>query len=146
MKVEFRGRTLVVGIVIVGALLALRVASLGESDDPDLRRAVRIELLSRLGARTGEDLENLARPGGLTTEAARELLRRVDPTDIEIHGLAVSRPLLSMASCEKVVVRVDFSLPEAEPQREYWRFEHCVGSGWRRAGRTGALSYWLNLL
>ena len=47
---------------------------------------------------------------------------------------------------EDVVVRVDFSLPEAEPRREYWRFEHSVIGGWRYRRPTTIVAYYLNMI
>jgi hypothetical protein len=134
--------------VIALAIVGVRFATLGETDDPELREAVVSELTIRLGGRTGADLDAIERAGGATAmdeTTARRLVDRADASGIQVHSMAVSRPVMSAGTREEVVVRVEYSLPEASPRREYWLFDHSALGGWRYRYTTTALSYYLNV-
>lgn len=146
MQLQLKGKAGIGGLLLVAGLVGLRVASLGESDDPELRRAVQAELLTRMGARTGQDLADIDDVRDVDAETVGDLLARSNPLGIEVHSMRVSRPILAASSSEDVVVQVEFSLPRAEPEREYWLFRHSAVGGWEYRRTTTALSYYLNVM
>jgi hypothetical protein len=140
---KFTGKKamIVLGVVIV--LVLLRLMTIGESNDPKLREAIRMELMNRLGGRTGQALSEIDKTD---PEAVRALAEQADPEGIQVHSMKVSKPLLSFGSKEDVIVQVEFSLPGSFKQKEYWRFKHSLIAGWRYKRRSTALSYYLNFL
>lgn len=144
MEIRITPKSGIIVAVIAIAVVVVRFATLGESDDPGLRQAVIAELTTRLGGRTGADLDAIERAGGVDEESARNLVERADPEGIQVHSMSVSGKLLSASSREKVVVRVEYSLPQAARRKEYWVFDHSTLAGWRYRRPTNAISYYLN--
>lgn len=144
MEIKLTPKSGLIVVVIAIAVVAVRFATLGESDDPSLRQAVIAELTIRLGGRTGADIDAIEAAGGVDEESARRLAERADPEGIQVHSMSVSGPLLSPSSRESMVVRVEYSLPQAARRREYWAFDHSTMAGWRYRRPTTALSYYLN--
>ena len=136
----------VIGLIIAAAAVGLRFATLGESGDPGLHEAIRAELVLRLGGRTGMDLNAIENVEDIDANAARNLLARADAAGIQVHSASVSKPLLSIASSEEVVVRVEYSLPQGPREKEYWLFRHSVIAGWRYLRQVTILSYYTNVL
>jgi hypothetical protein len=56
MELQFNGKFAVIGSIIAVLAVGARFTTLGESNDPDLLKAVRAELVLRLGARISDDL------------------------------------------------------------------------------------------
>jgi hypothetical protein len=130
------------GLVLLAAVGLVRVATLGETNDPALREAVRAELLNDLGARTSKELASFDASKG----DGVALAKRADPAGIDVHSTKVSKPLISFSSSENAVVLVEYSLPDGPRRSEYWLFEHSAAAGWRYRRETSSLSYYLNFL
>ncbi|MFE8070281.1 hypothetical protein QQM79_04415 [Marinobacteraceae bacterium S3BR75-40.1] len=143
MKFQFTGINAVIALIVVVALVGLRLATLGESDDPALREAVKTELMSELGGRTGEALANLDRTN---PEAVRKLTQEASLDAIHIHRLSVSKPLLSLSSDEKAIVRVQYNLADDPEEVKYWQFRHSPIGGWRYQYTSTVVGYYLNFL
>jgi hypothetical protein len=103
MEIQLKGPWAILGLVAAVLLVGIRIASFEEEDDPQLREAIRTELLSTLGGRTSQDLESIGSAEDLDPAAAQALLARADPEGIQVHSTSVSAPLLSMSSSEEVV-------------------------------------------
>lgn len=129
----------VVAVVFIG----LRLATMGESDDPELRAAVQAELLNDLGGNLGRALEDVDVSDPADIAAVLEL---ADEANIDIHSIQLSRPILSMSTNEKTIARVEYTLPGASRRSEYWRMSNGLVGGWRYRGPSTQVSYYLNLL
>lgn len=139
--VEFKGIHGIIALVAVVLLVLIRLATLGDSRDPALRAAITAELRNELGNNLGKALEDF---DSRDPDSVRRLTELADAEGIEIHGARVSKPLLSFASKQDAIVRVDYSLPEEDRVQAYWRFEHSAIGGWRYRYRSSAMSYYLN--
>ncbi len=139
---EFSGRNGVIALAVVAAVLLVRIATLGESSDPKLEEAVRAELRNELGNQLGKvlDGDNVSSD----PDAIEAALERSDDSNIAIHSMCVSKPLLSFSTKTDAVVRVDYELPGVERRSEYWRFDHSMLGGWRYRYGSNAVSYYLN--
>jgi len=145
MGIRLKGKAAAVVLVVALGAIGYRGATLGESDDPQLRRAIQGELLNRLGGRIGEDLSGIT-VDDINSETLGRLLGRANLAEIEVHSMKAAHPILSWASEEEVVVLVEFSLPEAERDKEYWLFDHSAASGWRYRRPANAISYYLSVI
>lgn len=130
-------------IAIAVVFVGYRLMTLGNSEDPELRAAVKAELVNDLGGQLGEALET--HNGAYSEQDMQRLVDLADRNAIVVLSTKVSKPLLSFGSSEKAIVQVRFSLPEQPVRQEYWRFSHSVLAGWRlRSRHSSALSYYLN--
>jgi hypothetical protein len=144
-EIRFRLNPVHVGVAlaVIAILAAVKVATLGESDDPKLHEAIRTELLSELGGRIGQELQSLDTEDRAAVAAFTE---HADPDAIEVHSASVSKPLLSVGTSTNAVVRVEYTLPGGPRQIVYWRFKHSAMAGWRYRYETSALAYYTNLI
>ena len=94
----------IIAVVVVG----VRLTTLGESDDPELRAVVQAELLNELGGNLGRALRDV---DTTDPESLAEVLELADEASIDVHSIQLSRPLLSMSSNEKTIARVEYTLP-----------------------------------
>ena len=145
MELQFNGKFAVIGSIIAVLAVGARFTTLGESNDPDLLKAVRAELVLRLGARISDDLGAIQSVEEMDTEAAQTLLERADAEGITVHSMTLSKPLLTFATSEKVVVLVEYSFPQGAREREYWLFEHSIIAGWRYRWKTTKFWYYTNV-
>ena len=141
IRIQLTGaKAAVVGAVVLVFLL-VRIATIGDANSDDLDRAIRAELLNRIGAQTSEVLTDL---DVTDQDAVRKLIEVADASGIDIHSVRVSRPLLELSSTSKPIVRVEFALPGNGQQTEYWRFDHSILAGWRYRRPSNVVSYYLN--
>lgn len=129
-------------IAIAIVFVAFRLLTIGNSNDPDLHEAIKAELANDLGNQVGQALD--AQSGAYSAEDLRRINELANRDAITVFSTKVSKPLLSMGSSEKVIVKVRYRLPEQETREEYWRFSHSGLAGWRYRGRSSAISYYLN--
>ena len=142
MQFEFSGRNGVIALVAVVAIVVLRIATLGETSDPELMAAIRAELMNDLGGALGQAIEDLE--DVRDAAAVETLLEHSDADAITIYSASVSKPVLSFASDAYAIVRVEYALPAASRKTEYWKFRHGTLGGWRYQYESGAVSYYLN--
>ena len=131
----------IIALVAVLALVGVRLATLGESEDEGLHTAIRAELLNHLGADLGPALRDL---DPSDPEAVERVLELADEENIELHSVKVSAPLLSMSSNQRTIVFVEYTLPNGDRESDYWRFSNALVGGWVYRGPSTALSYYLN--
>ena len=143
VKFKFTGKKGIIALAIIIAIVLLRLGTIGESHDPKLRDTIRTELMNKLGGRTSQALSNLDKSD---SDAVLALAERADPAGIKVHSMRTSRPLLSFASKERVIVLVEYSLPRSPKRVEYWRFEYSPIGGWRYWHPSTVISYYLNFL
>lgn len=129
--------------VLAVAFIGIRAMTIGETDDERLRAVVKAELVTRMSGEASQALEQLDTSD---PDAVNAFIETVDAENIQIHSIAVSRPLLSMSSNETVIVGVDYTLPGGSRTSEYWRMRYSIATGWRHIGRGTALAYYLNFL
>jgi hypothetical protein len=145
MEIQLKGKVGVIGLIVVILALGIRITTLGESNETALRQAVGAELVLRLGGRISDDLASIGSVEAMDAEATQTLLERADSEGITVHSMIVSKPVLTFASSEDVVVQVEYSLPQGPRQKEYWLFQHSVIAGWRYRYQTTAWAYYTNL-
>jgi hypothetical protein len=143
LKLDLNGKNGIIALGVVVLAVSVRLLTLGNTDDPALREAVRAELRNSLGGQLGAALD--AMPEG-DPEAAAEIAAMASEDSIRIHATSVSKPLLSFSSSAKTVVKVEYELPGNGHQTAYWRFRHSMVGGWQYRGRGSAVSYYLNFL
>ena len=51
-----------------------------------------------------------------------------------------------MGTSEKLIVRVEYTLPGRDRKSAYWRMQRSTIAGWRYEYETTAVSYYLNFL
>lgn len=142
MQFDLSGQRAIVGIGLVVLFVGFRLATVGESHDPRLREAVKAELMNELGNQLGKALDSV--DIAADPSAAGHLIGHANPDNIHVHSMRVSKPVMSMSSKDKTVVRVEYSLPGIDRRTEYWRFRHGMATGWSYRGSSSAVSYWLN--
>ncbi len=132
-------------VAIAVVVIGVRLLTIGNSDDPRLHQAIKAELANDLGNNLGKAMAS--QDGALSEQDMQRLVELADRNAIMVLSASVSKPLLSLGSSDKVIVKVRYSLPEQATQQEYWRFSHSMLSGWRVRGRhSSAISYYLNFL
>ncbi|MGJ8670513.1 MAG: hypothetical protein ACSHXK_13560 [Oceanococcus sp.] len=131
-------------IGIAAVIVLARLFTIGSSNDPALRDAVKAELANDLGGELGKALAD--QNGVRTAEALAKLVKLADSNLVTIYSTKVSKPLFSIGSTDSAIVKVKYSLPEQAVRKEYWRFSHGTLSGWRYRSRSSALSYFLNFI
>ena len=100
MRFKLSGLHVVVAVAVVVLIVVVKVATLGETDDPALHEAIKVELQSELGGRIGQEMKTLDTKDEAATAA---FLDRVDPDAIQIHSASVSKPLLSVGTSVEAV-------------------------------------------
>ena len=128
-------------LVILAAFLVLRFLTIGEVDDPDLEAAIRTELLSQMGSSISQMIDDVDPADAGDVAALTEL---ADASNITLHSVRVSKPLLSFGSSVDAVVRVEYTLPGQSRATEYLRFTDSAAAGWRYRRHANVASYYLN--
>jgi hypothetical protein len=80
-----------------------------------------------------------------------ELANKISNTRLVVQSVKASRPMFDFSSPKDVVLEVVYTLEdgsaEAEPQLEYYLFEHHSLTGhWRYIRTSSKVSYYLNFL
>jgi hypothetical protein len=132
------------GIGVLVAVLAVRLFSLDEIDDPQLRTllvqdiegGVRNRLISASGA------------GSSAMEG--EIARRSASTAVELLPVHGSAPLFSFSATEKMVLKVRYRVRDDEgtkrEEARYYRVSYTrLSDRWQlRSGNASIVSYYLN--
>ncbi len=122
-------------------VLVVRLATLGETNDPALEVAIHAELQNELGNELGKIIEDFE---PTSEEAVAAVLERADHENITLHSIRVSKPLLSSAA--QAIVRLEYSLPGVNRRTEYWHFDHGAVAEWRYRYGSNAVFYYLNFI
>jgi len=148
-KINLSGGPGVIALVAVVIFFVVQVLSPSKSTDEQLTEAVRTHLSYKLSDYNMNKIAEMQKSGDYSD--AESLLETANKENITIYSMTISKPVLSWGSLEKVIVKVEFSLPEAfdggKKQTEYQRFRYtALDSRWSHKGRSSVISFYLNFL
>lgn len=142
-KMKLSGTQGVVALVLVIGYVGFSILSFGENRDPKLRAFIQRELQNELAgmlatASKSYDPEDLA--------SAEEFIRATDTSQITIHSIYTSKPLLSFSSSQQVVAKVEFTLPAtgSKRQQKFFSLTYSLLTGWSGGIETTSTAYYTN--
>jgi hypothetical protein len=124
-------------------LPVVRLMLSGESNDPDLKREVMVQLRAQLGRESLGDLKDAVK--GRDEEQVRKIVDKFQDDYIKINSMRLSRSI-SGKSNSKVVVRVEYTLGPTNHRTQYYAFRQGILTGWSWLNDADAVSYYLNFL
>ncbi len=133
-----------IGAVVTALLfIGINLLTIGESNDPELRRAVEMELRNEMAGMVSSAQENY---DSSDEESVRDYIEATDVRKIKIYSIRVSKPIFAFSSDSTAVVKVDYKLPGPGKSRKsiYYSFKHSVLGGWTGGVETTSFSYYSN--
>lgn len=142
-KIKFSGRSGMVIALGVVAYVIVSILSFGESKDADLREKVKAELRNELAGMVSQAQKDY---DPMDEASARAYLEATNVDKIDIHSIKVSKPLLSLSSNQKAIVRVEFQLPgEGQERRiKFFEFRHSWVGGWTGGLTSSSFAFYSN--
>lgn len=149
-QLKLSGWQAIVVIIVLFGVVVVRLTTFGDQKNNSalmekLDNHLVAEYLSGDVARLRAALESGDK------QHAETVGRSVASTKVNVQKVQASFPLFNFSSTKRVIVKVTFSLDDANGTREtrtvYYQFKHSViGDSWSYQRDSSALSYYLNFL
>jgi hypothetical protein len=146
LKIQLTGWQAIVVVVVLVGVVAVRFMTLSDMrNDKDLVKHIDILLMDEYSPHVAGKLR-AAYDTGDKTEIEKSV-KSVTSTKVNIVSVQASYPVLDFSTPKDVVIKVVFSLDDANETGEkrtiYYLFRHGV-VGWQYQYITTSLSYYLN--
>ncbi len=149
---EFKltGAQAAIGAVVIAGIVMFRLTTVGDQvTDEALMKQLEIQLTSEYLPEHVAKMKAMWESG--TKEEVANLGEYATSTKLNILSVQASYPLFSFASSQDVIVKVEYSVDNAQGNiqsgTEYYRFTHSVvGNTWSYQHDTGETAYYLNFL
>jgi len=147
IKFDFRGLSGIVVVVIAVLVVITRLLSVGEVNDPALKKAVQQQLLIDSISEVSEYIKQKTYDEPDNLDIVNQLSLKL----VDIKKLRTSQKLFSFSSVQDVVVHVEYSL-QTNPnltRESYLRFQYGAfssdNSAWSYQFPSSKVSFYLNL-
>lgn len=148
IKFQLRGWQVILLLLVLSGVVGLRVITLDDMQaDKDLMQRIETLLMDEYSPYVAEKMRAAVSTGD---EAKIEAsVKSVTSTKVTLISVQASYPLLKFSLPRDVVIKVVFSLDDAEVRGEektiYYLFKHGV-FGWQYQYITSSMRYYLNFL
>lgn len=148
IKFQLRGWQVILLLLVLSGVVGLRVITLDDMQaDKDLMQRIETLLMDEYSPYVAEKMRAAVSTGD---EAKIEAsVKSVTSTKVTLISVQASYPLLKFSLPRDVVIKVVFSLDDAEVRGEektiYYLFKHGV-FGWQYQYITSSIRYYLNFL
>ncbi|MBN1226775.1 MAG: hypothetical protein JXA79_07265 [Deltaproteobacteria bacterium] len=148
IKIEFkRWQAIVIAVVLI-VVVAVRFMTLKDlKNDKDLMKQIDSLLMDEYSSHVAEKLRTSYEIDDEGT--IEKSVESITSTKVNIVSVQASYPFFDFSTPKKVVIKVVFSLDEANEPGDrrtiYYQFKHGV-FGWQHNYITTSLSYYLNFI
>lgn len=140
---------MVAAAVVILGLLGVRLMTFNDKmNDSALMHKLEFQIMTDYFPDDVENLKSVYEAGD--KDAISEAVKSITSTKINIQSVQTSYPLFKLTTKRKVVVKVTYSLDNANGNRKkginYYLFDHGSLGNWSYRSRTFAFAYYLNFV
>lgn len=139
-QIKLNGLNGVIALVLVVCFMVFRVVFMLETKDAVIIDQIKSYLASDLGNALQSEISK--------GTSNLEELAKYTSSNIEIYSVKMSSPLLSLNSKEKVILQVEYKMPNADKKiKKFFRCSYFrATNNLRFLGETSIVSFYLNFI